>query len=129
MIEVSAELKSEITERIRIYTEEPDQVIDPDLPESQDNFDELVAFLEWHSEDNKLDAELTECFVADLETSMRNYGDTRGQLWRAVCKFYVDSGTAIPVDVEAYRDGRAWCSGGIKGATWFVFNKLRYEAK
>jgi hypothetical protein len=127
-VEVSAELKSEIMERIRIYTEVPEQVIDPDYPESQEDFNELVAYLN-KLEDNTLDVELCETFVSDFEASLRSYGEAKGKIYRSLCKFYVDSGLAVPVDTQAFREGREWCSGGLKGATWFTYNQVRYQSK
>jgi len=129
LVEVSADFKSEIIERIQTYLDSPEQVIDPNVPESQEDYNELMVFRDKHFDDNILDADICETFVQDLESSMRNYGETKGKMYRALCKFYVDSGLAVPVDVQAFKDGREWCSGGIQGVTWFTYNKTRYQAK
>jgi hypothetical protein len=131
-VEVSAEFKAEIIERLRIYTEVPEQVIDPELPESQEDYNELLAYLNKEinqPEDNTIDVNLCDSFVADLEASLRSHGETKGKIYRSLCKFYVDSGLAVPVDTQAFREGREWCSGGLKGATWFTYNQVRYQAK
>ena len=122
---------SEILERVAIYTEEPDAVIDPDSAESIEDFNSLKSYLheaQCSPKNNSLNVELCKSFVEDLEASMRDSGHTKGSLYRAVLKFYVDSGLAIPVDVQAFKEGREWCSGGLKGATWFIFNKVRYQS-
>jgi hypothetical protein len=132
IVEVSATFKSEILERIRIYTEEPEAVINPEHPESQEDYDELLAYLvasQEHPEDTTLDAKLCDSFVADLESSLRSYKATRESIYRSLLKFYVDAGFAVPVDTQAFKEGRAGCSGGISGATWFTYNKVRYQAK
>ena len=128
LVKVTEELKSEIMERIRIYTECPEQVIDPEFPESKEDFYKLVAYLN-KPEDNTLDVELCGTFVSDFESSLRSYGEAKGKIYRSLCKYYVDSGQAVPVDILAFKEGREWCSGGIKGATWFTYNKIRYQAK
>lgn len=131
-VTVSKELRSEVIELIRIYTEEPELVIDPNHPESESDFNELVAYLKTTSEQDKsntLNIELCHEFVTQLETSLRSSGQAKGALYRAVCKFYVDSGLAVPLDTKAYKNGLAGCTGGIKGATWFTYNKVAYEPK
>lgn len=33
------------------------------------------------------------------------------------------------MNIKAYKNGLAGCSGGIKGATWFTYNKVAYEPR
>lgn len=130
IVETSKELCDDILERAEIYAADRDAVVDPECPESAEAYEELRDYLDERPIGClTLNVEILETFIDDTEENLRGYGETKGKLWRALLKLYVDSGAAIPIDVQAHREGRAWCSGGVGGETWFTYKGTPYRHK
>jgi len=47
-------------------------------------------------------------------------------LWKEIKEFYIECGTAIPFDREAWNKGYIQCTGGLKNLIWFKHGGIEY---
>tara|TARA_R110002020_G_scaffold456274_1_gene672643 strand:+ start:237 stop:641 length:405 start_codon:yes stop_codon:yes gene_type:complete len=119
MINIGPELRSEMEFRLETIQDS----IESDGIEGGYDKDDLFVLeddrveLKWASYDMVL------MTSASIESEgVKNYP----KLWNEIKKFYIDVGTAIPFDREAYNRGEIICTGGLKRLIMFKHKGIEY---